>query len=466
MCRACGVATGCSRNRSVTGRDEPLPCRGPSDRLVIVPRSCPEIRGRLATSASIVTIPVMTGLRLVQNASRPARALPPLIARLGLHDERLLTEFEGFGMSVIGRTIAQAKSDPALARIARDRYGVEVLIDPDNCRNQLPVGDRTKGFQKASFALNGQLDLRRRTLSPQELTTYVRLTLGDLAELRATIFVAPYHLGGGPDCPIRSTDLRLARRAVNAFHSLRLAQPRSGERYPVERRLLAGIAIRPADLLDPTGRRMLVDQYSAIEVSGYLVRIVGLSEDTPIQQVIAAADFVFSLYHRYGRDVILGGGKNLALAFVGAGLPAAMLGIAEGEVFHVATGGRNQGARPIYHSALWRSVAASTPAAAFRAEILFYKNPCECGHHGSRELPANLHALKLHTLTRRLDDFRTVAAWPEGQIELEMRARISEIDEVAAGAGYPGCPAAFVSVVQAAERARRRALRVGESEDE
>jgi hypothetical protein len=414
----------------------------------------------------IVTISVMAGLRLVQSASPPARELPPLIARLGLHDEQLLTEFEGFGMGVVGRTIAQAKADPGLARLARDRYGVEVLIDPDNWRNQLPVSERTKGFQKASFALGGALDFQRRTLSPQEMTTYVRLTLQDLAEMRATIFVAPYHLGSGPDCPIRSTDLRLARRAVNAFRSLRLAEPRSGERYPVERRLFAGVAIRPADLLDPAARHMLVHLYGAIEVSGYLVKIVGLTEDTPIQQVIAAADFVFSLYYRTGRDVILGGGKNLALAFVGAGLPAAMLGIAEGETFHIGSGGRNQGARPIYHSALWRSVAPTTAAATLRAEILFHKNPCDCGHHRAKDLPANLHALKLHTLTRRLDDFRTVAAWPESKVSQKMTARIAEIDAVAAGAGYPPSSAAYVAVVQAAERARRRVYGVGENEDE
>lgn len=408
----------------------------------------------------------MADLRLIQTSPPSALELPPLIARLGLHDERLLTEFEGFGMSVIGRTIAQAKTDPSLARVARDRYGVEVLVDPDSWRNQLPVSDRTKGFQKASFALDTVLDLQRRTLSPQEMTGYVRVTLQDLAEMRATIFVAPYHVGGGPDCPIRSTDLRLARRAVNAFHSLRLAEPRSGERFPVERRLFAAIAIRPADLLDPAARQMLVHLYSAIEVSGYLVKIVGLSEDSPIQQVTAAADFVFSLLHRSGRDVILGGGKNLALAFIAAGLPAAMLGIAEGEVFNVGSGGRNQGAKPIYHSAVWRSVAASTVAAALRAEILFERNPCDCGHHRANVLPQGLHPLKLHTLTKRLNDCRAVAAWPESEVERRMIARVAEIDAVARDAGYPTTSAAFVAVVQAAERARRRGYGAGENEDE
>jgi hypothetical protein len=386
-----------------------------------------------------------------------------LIARLGLHDEVLLTEFEGFGMSVIGRTIAQAKADPRLARLARDRYGIEVLIDPDNWRNQLPVSDRTKSFQKASYALDGVLDLRSRTLSPSELTTYVRLTLQDLTEMRATIFVAPYHLGGGPDCPIRSTDLRLLRRTVNAFRSLRLAEPRSDERFPVEKRLFAGIAIWPTDLLDPAARQMLVHLYSAAEVSGYLVKIVGLCEDTPIQQVIAAADFVFNLYYRSGRDVILGGGRNTALAFVGAGLPAAMLGIAEGETFYVGSGGRNQGARPIYTSALWRSVAPTTVAAALRAEILFHKNPCDCGHHRPKDLPANLHTLKLHTLTKRLHDFRIVADWGESNALRRVKARVAEINAVADGAGYPACSAAFVAITEIAERARRRAYGVGEN---
>lgn len=408
----------------------------------------------------------MTGLALVQDRSIPPRGMPPLIARLGLHDKVLLTEFEGFGMSVVGRTIAQAKADPGLARLARERYGVEVLIDPDNWRNQLPVSDRTKSFQKASYALPGVLDLRTRTLSPSEMTAYVRLTLQDLAQMRATIFVAPYHLGGGPDCPIRSTDLRLLRRAVNAFRSLRLAEARSDERFPVEKRLLAGIAIRPADLLDPGARQMLVHLYSAAEVSGYLVKAVGLSEDTPIAQLVAVADFVFSLYYRSGRDVILGGGKNVALAFIAAGLPAAMLGIAEGETFYVGSGGRNQGARPVYSSPLWRSVAPTTLAARLRAEMLFDKNPCDCGHHRPKELPADMHTLKLHTLTMRLRDFSTVAEWGEHDALPEMTARVAEVNAIASASGYPPCPAAFTAVVDAAQRARRRARGIGQNEGE
>src|SRR5205823_13496415 len=66
------------------------------------------------------------------------------------------------------------------------------------------------------------------------------------------------------DCSIRSTDLRLLRRSTNAFRSLRLNEPRPGERFPVERRLYAGIAIRPGDLLDPAARQMLVHLYAAV----------------------------------------------------------------------------------------------------------------------------------------------------------------------------------------------------------
>ncbi|HCG01750.1 MAG TPA: hypothetical protein DEV93_14560 [Chloroflexi bacterium] len=429
----------------------------PSDTLVIVPASLPEASAEGNVRSDRHDLFVMTRLQLVQSGSTSVRTLPPLIPRLGLHDELLLTEFDGFGMSMIGRTIAQAKADPGVARLARDRYGVEVLIDPDNWRNQLPVDDRTKGFQKASYALGSALDLHQRTLSTSEMNAYVRLTLEDLAEMQATIFVTPYHVGGGPECPIRSTDLRLARRAVNAFHALRLAEPRSVERYPVERRLFVGIAIRPADLLDPAARQMMVRLYCALGGTGYLVKIVGLSEDTPVAQVIAAADFVFSLHYRSRRDVILGGGKNLALSFVGAGLPASMLGIAEGEVFNVGSGGRNQGAKPIYHAALWRSVAATTEAARLRAEILFHKSPCDCGHHRARDFPANLHTLKLHTLTKRLHDFRAVADWGIGNAERRMISRIAEIDAVAAGAGYAPASATFFAVVQAADRARRSA---------
>ena len=72
----------------------------------------------------------MASLRLLL-ASAPVPALPPLIARLGLHDQFLLDESQGFRMDVIARSISQAKADPSLARRARDEYALGVLACPD-----------------------------------------------------------------------------------------------------------------------------------------------------------------------------------------------------------------------------------------------------------------------------------------------------------------------------------------------
>lgn len=399
----------------------------------------------------------MSHLRLLPPTLVASHGLPPLIPRPGLHDEQILIEFEGSGMSVIGRTIAQAKQGVGLARIARDRYGAEVLIDPETWRNQYPVEDRTVGFMKASFALDGVLDLERRTLSRDEMSAYISATLQELRILRATTFVAPYHLGRGPDCPIRSSDLTLARRTAAAFRSLRLDESPGGERFPVQRRLLAAIAIRPGDLLDPLAREMLVQLYSAIDVDGYLLKVVDLSEHSSFAHATASAEFAFSLLYASGRDVILGGGRNLALAFVAAGLPAAMMGIAEGETFNVGSGGRNHGSKPIYSAPLWRSVSSINDAAKLRAEILFARNPCDCGHHHSNRLPnENQRQLKLHTLTERLQDFREVASWSDAEAGRKLTARLTEIDTIASNVGYPDAPRTYIAVAQAAQRVRLR----------
>ena len=121
--------------------------------------------------------------------------LPPLIARLGLHDQFLLEESEGFRMDVVGRTIAQARGDPALAHLARDRYGLGMLIDPDSWRNQWPVDDRPVSFQKARFASEQALDFHRRPLSGAEENAYVRATLEEEVAAAAIgqAYVADHH---------------------------------------------------------------------------------------------------------------------------------------------------------------------------------------------------------------------------------------------------------------------------------
>jgi hypothetical protein len=383
-------------------------------------------------------------------------ALPPLIVRLGLHDQFLLEESEGFRMDVVGRTIAQARGDPALAPLARDRFGLGVLIDPDTWRNQWPPEDRPVNFQKARFASTHALDFRRRPLSAAEEDAYVRATLEEEVAARASIFVPPYHVAGGPACLIRGLDLRLARRTVARVRSLRLNEPRNSDPFPRAGQVFVCICVGAADLLDPVARQMLAHLYAPVDADGYLLKVVGLSEHTRETHVRAVADLAFTLKLLTGRAVVLGGGKNLAYAFVGAGLDAAMLGIGEGEVFAPGSRARGGGARPVYHAGILRSVhtRGASAVAIYRAEILFARRPCDCGHHRRDQPPQGQRERKLHTLSERLRDFNTASSWSESEARPRLARRVAAANRLAARRGYPALPGSFLVVAEQAELTR------------
>lgn len=361
-------------------------------------------------------------------------------------------------MGVVARTIAQAKSDPSLARLARNRYGLRTLIDPDTWRNELPVAQRPKSFGLTEFATGQALDLRVRPLSSADEDAYVRTLLEELTAAQTSIYLAPYHLGGGPDCPVRGLDLRLARRAADRFRALRLNEPRDSDPFPVERQVFAVICIRPHDLLDPLAQQMLVNLYRDLHVDGYVLKVASLSEQTPIAQVTAVTRFAFGLSLTTERDVILSGGKNLAYAFVGAGLSSAILGIGEGEVFSVGSFARAGGQRPTYHSGALRSVDTHTKSlgAGYRAEILFLRSPCACGHHRGDLPPEDHHQRKFHTMSERLRDFAEAREWSLDEVETTLGSRIAASDRLTTPIGYPPLPESFMTVAREASRVRRR----------
>jgi hypothetical protein len=399
----------------------------------------------------------MTALRLlVGGAALPK--LPPLLVRPGLWDEFLIEAFEGYGTDVIARTVAQARGNPAFARLARDHYRLGLLVDLDSWRNQLPVEERPKSFAKAGFAAKRALDLSREVLTPNEEDAYVRAALEESVACRATHFVAPYHLGGGPDCQIRRLDLRLIRKTAARFRALRLDEPRVGDGYGRPRKLYAAIAIRPGDLLDAAARATLVHLYAALPVDGFIVKFVGLAEESSIAHVEAAASFIFNLKLRSERTVVIGGGKNLALAFVGAGLDSAMLGIGEGEVFRASGRAFGGGVRPVYHRGALRSVDthAKSVKAGYRAEILFFQSRCDCGHHRSDLPPSDERSRKLHTMSCRIRDFSEAAAWAERSAAPQIATRVRSANALATPIGYPALPESFVAVARIAEETRRR----------
>lgn len=403
----------------------------------------------------------MASLRLLL-ASAPVPALPPLIVRLGLHDQFLLDESQGFRMDVISRSIAQAKADPGLARSARDDYALGVLIDPDTWRNQQPVDDRPPSYRKASFGKGAPIDPQRRPLSATEETAYVRAVLEEEVTARATIFVPPYHVGGGPSCELRSLDLRLARKFVNRFRSLRLDEPRPQDPFPRAGQVFPCVCIRASELLDPAGRYMLTHLYSQLDADGFIVKVAGLSERSSDRRVRAVADFVFTLQQMSQLPVVIAGVKNLAFSFVAAGLDAAMLGIGEGEGFVPRGRARGGGARPTYVRALLRNVFTENASAGtvLRAEILFARIPCDCGHHPRQRPPHGPRERKLHTLTERLRDFNEAAAWSESEAFRKLIARVRRTNKNALRTRFDPVPGAFLVVAEQADLTRRRLRRI------
>jgi len=367
-------------------------------------------------------------------------------------------------MDVVGRTISQVKGDPGLSYSARDKYGLGVLVDPDSWRNQWPIDARPVSFQKAQFASRAALDFRRRPLSSAEEDAYVRATLEDEVAARASIFVPPYHVAGGPDCPIRGLDLRLARRTVARVRALRLNEPRSSERFPRPGEVFVCVCLRADELLDAAARYMLAHLYGQIDADGYLVKVAGLSEHAPDSHVRAVADFAFTLKLLSGRRVVTVGGKNLAYALVAAGLDAAMLGIGEGEMFSPGARAGGGGTRPVYCSAILRSVQTYGVAtgAIFRSEILFARYPCDCGHHRQGRAPEGQRERKLHTLSERLGDFNTAASWTETEARQRLANRLATANGVANATGYPQLPDTFLAVAEQAELTRKRWRRSGE----
>ncbi len=388
----------------------------------------------------------------------------PLIVRLGLHDDRVLRYFDGFGMPIVAHTILQNEAHRPLVRLAREAHGLAVLIDPENFLNQVDVSMRRKSFAEARYAARGVLDVRHDQLDGQQEIAYVRDTLAEQRERRATLLVSPYHFAGGPDCQGRQTDLRFAQASARLFRSLQWNEPSPGERFPIQRELYAGMAIGVRDLRTPLDRAWLEWAYADLDVDGYFVRIAGLSESSSYFDATNCAEFLLGLWLAAKRPVILGGGGNLSMALLAQGLPAVSLGLGEGErfMFPPQTGTRSQG-RPVYHAGLMRNVNPKSAhvAASARAHRLFRKYRCECGHHPSHRAPKGPER-KLHTFSLR---YRDAANFSSGQMTTRaqlLRSRLTTAREIALDLGYPPPGAAWEAVIEAGIRIQRRRAQAGE----
>jgi hypothetical protein len=382
----------------------------------------------------------------------------PLIVRLGLHDDRVLGHFDGFGMPIVAHTILQNEAHRPLVRLARDTHGLAVLIDPENFLNQVDVSTRRKSFAEARYAARGVLDLRHNQLDAAQEIAYVRDTLAEQRERRATLLVSPYHFAGGPDCQGRQTDLRLARASTRLFRSLQWNEPPPGERFPMQRELYAGMAIGVQDLRAPLDRIWLEREYADLDVDGYFVRIAGLSESSSRFDATNCAEFLLGLWLASQRPVILGGGGNLSMALLAQGLPAVSLGLGEGErfIFPPQTGTRSQG-RPVYHAGLMRSVNPKSAhvAASARAHRLFRKHACECGHHPSHRAPKGPER-KLHTFSLRYRDATDFSSGSVGANAELLRTRLTTARTIALELGYPPPGAAWEAVIKVGARIRQR----------
>jgi hypothetical protein len=393
----------------------------------------------------------MADFRLIQSDQLVASsgASAPVVMRLGLHDEFVFDEYDGFGLSVIGRTTAQARKGPALTKLARDKYRLDVLFDCDTWRNELEPSARSLGFKEARVNFETRFDPRLETLTQAHEEDYVRAAFEEAARAHATIWTPPYHASGrGPDCPARRLDLRLAGIAARRFRGAGLDQDGN-------RRLFAVIAIDPRELCYPLARAGLAALYAATSVDGFVVKPIDFSEASPLNVVEAVALFIGELRRISGRPVVAGGTKNLSLPLIAGGIASSvMLGIGEGEGFHVGANSRG-GSRPVWHPGALRSVAPKSKSApaARRAMLLFERHPCDCGHHPSGRPPLNEGERKLHTFSCRIRDFYELSG---ANGEAVMRRRLREADKVARAVGYPALPQSYVRVLDVAAQLRRR----------
>jgi hypothetical protein len=374
--------------------------------------------------------------------------------RLGLRDEFVFEEYDGYGLTVIGRTAAQARTEPSLTRIAREKYFLDVLFDCDTWRNELEPDDRSVGFKKAKVNFENKLDPRLQSLTSAQEERYVAAAFEEAALAHATIWTAPYHASGrGPDCPARRLDLRLVNIAARRFKG-------SGLDQDGKRKLFAVIAIDPRELRDPLLRAGLVALYGAMSVDGFVVKPTDFSETSALQDVDAVAFFIGELRHVSGLPVVSAGTKNLGLPLVAGQLASAvMIGIGEGEGFHVGANGRG-GSRPVWHRQALRSVSPKSKSgpAAQRAARLFQRYPCDCGHHVATRPPLTEDERKLHTFTCRIRDFYELSG-SDG--EAVMRHRLREAAKIAAELGYSTLPTSYIRVLEIAAELRRREARGG-----
>jgi hypothetical protein len=390
----------------------------------------------------------------------------PLIVRLGLHDDRVLREFDGFGMPVVAHTILQNEAHSGLAFAARERYGLALLIDPENHLNQVEPKLRRKSFAHAAYAVSRTFDPRSDRLEARAENRYAVATLEEQRRRRATVLVTPYHVVGGLDCEGRKADLRLARASARHFRTMQWHLSPPGERFPIDRELYAGFAVHPKTLREPLELLWLVSQYAELPVDGYYVKIAGLSDNSSLADIANCAELLLRLQGRARRPVVLSGGGNLWMALLAEGLAAACIGLGEGEVFHFppssATG--RQG-RPVYHDGLVRSVnpKAEHEEARRRAQELFRRFPCACGHHPKDRAPKGRER-KPHTFSLRYADASIFSMGPIASREAHLAKRLLRAREIALAVGYSAPTAGFERIVEVGQRVRRRERGVAEDD--
>jgi hypothetical protein len=89
-----------------------------------------------------------------------------VIPQLGRCDDALLATLAGLPVPVVARTVAEHVAAPEAGALARNRYGLELLVDPETWHNQVSPAARPASYASCGYAYDRAFDPDLETLSP------------------------------------------------------------------------------------------------------------------------------------------------------------------------------------------------------------------------------------------------------------------------------------------------------------
>lgn len=347
-------------------------------------------------------------------------------------------------LSVVAQSLADATLNPTIASAVRREWAIGLALDPQAYLVQVDPELRAQGFERLAFDLPLDFAPSLRPLDQEAARAYAVSTLDLEIEAQATLLITPSHIRRSPaESLVTLNDVAIIREAANYFAEEALAEPAPADIWHRRRQLFAGLTLDLSILVDPQLRAQLVDQYAALPVQGFWVRISGLRDSASPRAVRGASDFVFELRGRSQKPVVIVGAGNLSLGLCAFGT-SACFGIGWNEYFtfpparQAAADGTDATGftTVIYQPGLLRNVMTNGAARA-KARRAFWMLRCACGNH-EETTPPGSGERRPHTLACRLSQFGVLLGhdvpdrWPI------LERWVTDAEIAAARLGYAG----------------------------